>query len=45
MNSILKLTKYLQLCINITNIEHLNKGLENLKYYGILKFYTSPEVN
>ena len=25
--------------------EHLNEGLENLKYYGILKFYTSPKFN
>ena len=44
MNSILKSTKYLQLCINITSIEHLDEGLENAKH-GILKFCTSPKAN
>ena len=45
MNSILKSTKYLQLCINITSIEHLDEGQQNAKHYGMLKFCMSPKVN
>ena len=44
MDSILKSTEYLQSCINIISIVHLNKGLENIKYYGFLKFYMSPNL-
>ena len=42
MNSILEYKKILIVCINNLSVD---KGLENAKYYGILKFYTSPNVN
>ena len=38
-------TGYLHLCINLLSIENLDEGLENAKYYGILKFFMSSKFN